>query len=188
MNIFVLDKDPMKSAQMMCDAHVVKMIVESCQLLSTHDRISKRWCDESGLYKPTHIGHPCRMCLEQPYNRLWLIWHLNELLSEYSYRYHKVHKCQELFDRYWRHDDMWKMVVHIPPSVSAYNSAVARLYALCDLPKCMPDEFKDSSSVVQSYRNYYKHKQNTMKYFRYTNREIPEWLRGITWLRLSCSR
>jgi histidyl-tRNA synthetase len=39
MNIFVLDEDPAKAARMLCDAHVVKMIVESAQLLSTHERL-----------------------------------------------------------------------------------------------------------------------------------------------------
>mgnify|MGYP006111384259 CR=1 FL=1 len=34
MNIFCLDKDPVKAAEMMCDKHVVKMIIESCQILS----------------------------------------------------------------------------------------------------------------------------------------------------------
>lgn len=53
---------------------------------------------------------------------------------------------------------------------------------MCTFPKCMPDEFKvggdDIDSVVQSYRNYYKYKQQTLKRFRYTKRDVPEWLGG----------
>ena len=39
MNIFVLDKDPHIAAQMHCDKHVPKMIVESAQMLSTAHRL-----------------------------------------------------------------------------------------------------------------------------------------------------
>ena len=39
MNIFHLDNDPIKAAQMMCDKHIVKMIVEYAQLLSTAHRV-----------------------------------------------------------------------------------------------------------------------------------------------------
>ena len=68
MNIFVLDRDPIKSAEMMCDAHVVKMIVESCQLLSTDDRIRGMNSDVDILYKATHENHPCRRCLSEEWN------------------------------------------------------------------------------------------------------------------------
>ena len=40
MNIFYLDKCPVKSAEMSCDKHVVKMILESAQLLCTVHRVS----------------------------------------------------------------------------------------------------------------------------------------------------
>ena len=81
MNIFVLDKDPKISAEMMCDKHVVKMIVESAQMLSTvhrymdgHEYISyskngrriKRWSHETDLansemklFKSVMLNHPC---------------------------------------------------------------------------------------------------------------------------------
>jgi len=39
MNIFYLDKDPIKAAEMSCDKHVCKMIIESAQMLSTAHRI-----------------------------------------------------------------------------------------------------------------------------------------------------
>ena len=79
MNIFALSSDPFESAQMMCDKHVVKMIIETAQLLSTAHRVLdgeqytdktsngrsiQRWrlTDaydmENSLYKATHINHP----------------------------------------------------------------------------------------------------------------------------------
>lgn len=181
MNIFVLDRDPITAAQMLCDSHVVKMIVESCQLLSTHDRLINRWDDDSLLYKPTHQNHPCRVCLYNEANRRWLERHLNALIFEYWVRFGKRHKCTDLLHKYWyvancthcSHDHMH--------GTDAHRRAVVDICGKQSLPKCMPDEFKlggeDMDSVVMSYRNYYKHKQKTLKYFRYTNREIPEWLK-----------
>ena len=39
MNIFYLDKDPVKAAEYSCDKHVVKMILESAQMLCTAHRV-----------------------------------------------------------------------------------------------------------------------------------------------------
>ena len=60
MNIFYVDKDPMIAAQMMCDKHVVKMILESAQLLSTAHRVldGDDYADSVGLYKIAHKNHP----------------------------------------------------------------------------------------------------------------------------------
>ena len=171
MNIFVLDKDPAKAAQMMCDAHVCKMIVESAQLLSTHDRITGRFKEPNCLYRPTHQSHPCRMCLCNATNREWLICHLNALLDEYSFRYRKIHKSSALFDMYYGNE-------RIDYITEAFRDGT--LDHECTFPKCMPDEFKvggdDLASVIQSYRNYYKYKQQTMHRFRYKKRDMPEWL------------
>ena len=173
MNIFVLDSNPVKSAQMLCDAHVIKMALESAQLLSTHYRMTILNADGVGiqkladmLYKSTHINHPCRVCLDNPFNRAWLVYHFRALLSEYTYRYGKVHGSSKL-----RH------IFSIPMALDEWlPHALDKL----TFPKCMPDTYKtggdDIDSIVQSYRNYYKYKQETMRRFRYTNREIPEWL------------
>lgn len=170
MNIFVLDRDPIKAAQMMCDAHVCKMAVESCQLLSTQAHIEERFRDRSGLYKATHINHPCRWALTNPYTELWVITHLWALLTEYNFRFGKIHKTSEVYSQYWH-------CATVPIFAKRDD-----LIAMCTFPKCMPDEFKvgwdDIDSVVQSYRNYYKYKQQTMQRFRYTKREMPEWLKG----------
>ena len=52
MNIFVLDEDPTIAAQMQCDKHVVKMIVESAQMLST----AHRMLDGKMIMKPSKSG------------------------------------------------------------------------------------------------------------------------------------
>ena len=111
MNIFILDEDPMKSAMMMCDKHIPKMVVESAQMLSTAHRLldgspTKRR-SRSGksmvtyhafndmrdelYYTAVHQGHPCTkwtMETEQNYN--WHYAHFNGLAKEYEYRRNKT--------------------------------------------------------------------------------------------------
>ena len=178
MNIFVLDRSPVMSARMLCDAHVVKMIVESCQLLSTHDRIMFNLPDDDIRYKATHVSHPCRMCLSNDNNYLWLRLHLCELLNEYTRRYDKVHASAELASACWQYtikDDF-----HGYGDLRGMNLVIGQICKYSTLPKCMPDEFKvggdDIDSVVASYRNYYKFKKTSMHRFAYTNRNVPKWL------------
>ena len=113
MNIFFIDPNPTQAAEWMVDKHVVKMILESAQLLSTAHRIldgveyqgqsqsgrkARRWKlldqRENVLYSATHINHPsavwCRASVEN-YN--WLVDHFYALMGEYTYRYNKQHKC-----------------------------------------------------------------------------------------------
>lgn len=59
MNIFVVDSDPVKAAMHLHNRHVVKMTLESAQLICT----TRRWFGDTNpiLYKPTHIHHPCNV-------------------------------------------------------------------------------------------------------------------------------
>ena len=69
MNIFVLDDDIRTCARYHCDQHVVKMILESAQLLCT--ALNKQGFRTP--YRSTHVKHPCVLWLEQSYdNFLWL--------------------------------------------------------------------------------------------------------------------
>lgn len=131
----------------MCDAHVVKMILESCQLLSTHDRLNGL---VENRYKSTHINHPCRKCLNNINNYIWLCKHLNALLTEYTYRYHKIHKCYDMFLKNW-----YKFVRQ---EIKFTN---------CTFPKCMPDECKISDDVTECYIKFYEYKSKVMKRFTY---------------------
>ena len=174
MNIFVVDADPFVAAQNLCDAHVVKMIVESCQLLSTQDRINGLYGELR--YKETHIKHPCRKCLDNRYNYTWLCYHLGALLAEYTYRYGKTHKCGQVFQLYWE-----------LPGIKEYTKYPnAWLCDFCEdlryltLPQCMPEQFKNENlsidRTVEAYRKYYRYKRDNLKRFKYTKREPPEWL------------
>ena len=159
MNIFFLDRDPIKAAQQHCDKHVVKMILETGQLLSTAHRLldGDEYADRYGLYKVTHKNHPSAAWARANNNSYrWLYDMFIALGEEYTYRYNKVHATiQKLRD---------------PLSSSPWNAPQA---FMSEPPQCMPDDVKALDSVT-AYRNYYRiYKAPILKY---TRRAAPEWL------------
>jgi hypothetical protein len=174
MNIFYLHSDPKICAQMHVDKHVVKMILEYAQLLSTAHRILdgeeyidassgrriKRWrlpdADlEQHLYKASHINHPSAIWVRQSNNNYnWLMCLFQELLLEYTHRYGKYHSTERLV--YW----LRKPPANIPVGPKTQPTLA------------MPDEYKVPDSI-QSYRNYYIGAKNTMA--KWKKRSIPEW-------------
>lgn len=152
MNIFYVDSDPFEAAKMLADRHVVKMILESAQLLSNGRRYYTG--DDDRLYKPTHINHPCNIWVrESVANYSWLFDHFIGLLNEYTHRYGRVHKCAAMIN-----------VLKVPYE-SGLTTTPIRL--------CMPDEFK-VNDAAQSYRNYYKYGKKHLH--KWTNREPPGWI------------
>lgn len=152
MNIFILDTNPVIAAQMQCDKHVVKMCLETTQLLSTV---------AGGPYKPTHVNHPCTkwagICID---NFNWLINHGIALCEEYTYRYGKVHKCEAII----------KNIAFEPPVLIYYANPTP-------FAQCMPDVYKNDDPVV-AYRNYYMSKMSTID-MRWTKRPMPSWFTTI---------
>ena len=175
MNIFYLDNDPKACAQAHYDKHVVKMILEYAQLLSTAHRMIdgdewtdrtangskiKRWAlpddREHTLYKATHRNHPSAVWVRQSKsNYLWLYRLFKELIDEYRIRYGKEHKTSQL--------------------LSALSNAPDNLHddGLTEIPQAMPDDCKRDIPLL-GYRNYYK--TNKINLFAYTKRNAPEWM------------
>jgi len=154
MNIFVLDRDVKKCAKYHNDKHVVKMILESAQLLCGVHHMVEENTDEVP-YRLSHKNHPCSIwARENISNYLWLCELGLELCKEYSYRYGKRHKSQDVIE--------WCLTN--TPSLPEED--------FTEPPKAMPDEYK-VEDVVQSYRNYYC---GDKKYFsKWKNRDIPYW-------------
>ena len=88
MNIFVTDRDPEVAARSLCDKHVVKMPLESAQILS-----AVSWkLGVAAPYKLTHARHPCVLWAdERRANWDWLVQHALALCAEYERRYHRQH-------------------------------------------------------------------------------------------------
>jgi hypothetical protein len=94
MNIFVTDFSPYTSAFILDDKRVNKMVLETCQLLSTAINV----CGGAGPYKTTHKNHPCSIwARETKGNYDWLLHHFEALLKEYTSRYGKTHKCEQYY-------------------------------------------------------------------------------------------
>ena len=139
MNIFYLDKCPEKAARLQYNKHVVKMILESAQMLCTaHHHYGN---GDKVPYKKAHYNHPSTIWVrENAYNYMWLYKHMVALGNEYTKRYGKEHltitKC---FDPLFR----------LPPGIQ-----IPKPLTHTQPPQCMPDEYKDKCSV-QAYWNYY---------------------------------
>jgi hypothetical protein len=178
MNVFYLDENPTIAAESMVDRHVVKMILESAQLLSTAHRIldgveyegksqsgrkARRWrlgdCREHTMYSATHINHPSAVwCRQSVENYSWLVDHMYALMSEYTYRYGRKHKIDT---------DGLAYYLQSPP------------FALKDWdfttpPSAMDDVYIISTNPVDNYRNYYKHGKTHLH--NWTKRNPPVWL------------
>ena len=154
MNIFFLDFDTKKCAEYHCDKHVVKMILETAQLLcGVHHVIGN---DTIPIpYKLSHKNHPCAIwSRESLSNYLYLCDFGLELCKEYTYRYGRRHKSQDVIE--------WCLINK--PNISDTE--------FTEPPKAMPDEYK-VDSVVESYRNYYIGAKKD--FAKWKNREIPDW-------------
>ena len=139
MNIFYLDKCPEKAAQLQYNKHVVKMILESAQMLCTaHHCYGDKWQKENVPYKQAHLNHPSTVWTRRSKSTyMWLYDHMMALGNEYKIRYGKQHlsisKCSMFLS---------KPPVHIQGE------------DFVQPPQAMPDEYKDPCSI-QAYWNYY---------------------------------
>lgn len=171
--------DPVLAAQYQVDSHVVKMILETAQLLSTAHRYidgievqlelekdgkvrkKKVWVldDERNdvLYACTHINHPSAIwCRESVENYNWLVDHLHALGQEYTYRYGKRHATIE----------KCFYPLQSPPHG-------LRNWDWTQPPSAMGPEFIISDDSIVNYRNYYTKAKAYLK--SYKNRQPPPW-------------
>lgn len=145
MNIFVLHRDPKVSAEMLCDKHVVKMILESAQMLCT----TIHFFGGNPPYKPCHFNHPCTIWTRKSRsNYFWLLEHAEHISAEYTERYDKIHGCEKVL-KYCREN--------VPSRLADFG--------LTEFAVAMPEQYKISNDPVLCYREYYlKAKANFLKY------------------------
>lgn len=176
MNIFYINEDPKLCAQEHNDKHVVKMILEYAQLLSTAHRMidgvlteglsksgrkSKRYVlpdrREEVLYVATHANHPsAKWTRHSKDNYDWLFKMWTYLLEEYTHRYGKVHSSQR-----------------IAHQLATSPNGIPTKEGFSPPWRAMPDDVKIGNDSLASYRNYYiTHKY---KMSRWTNRQVPNW-------------
>lgn len=179
MNIFYLDNDPKLCAEWAVDKHVVKMILEAAQLLSTAHRVldghqtvgvsrtgrkKTTWeldnvADNKFIYSATHVNHPCAVwCRQTSENYLWLWQYCFQHCIEYNNRYGKLHKIVEtgLLYRLMTPPRNIKFARFTPP------------------PSCMDAKYLISENVIENYRNYYKVGKAHLHSWKL--REAPPWI------------
>jgi hypothetical protein len=181
MNIFYLDKHPRKAAEYHCDKHVVKMILESAQLLSSAHRFldgqmfnaksksgrnTKKWVlndeRESLIYQAGWLNHPSAIWARSNIDHYRYLYDLFVfLIEEYKFRYNgKSHKCETLLEPLF-------------PSPNNINCESP----WTEPPQAMPEECRVAGDAVSAYRNYYiMHKA---RFAKWTKRTPPNWWNNI---------
>ena len=140
MNIFYLDRDPVKAAQIQYNKHVVKMILESAQMLCTaHHHYAESYNYKTFVpYKKAHYNHPSTIWARGNRSQYrWLYNHMIALGEEYTKRYGKTHLS----------------ITKCKPTLQFHPNGMPDGF-FAEPPQCMPDEYKDKCSV-QAYWNYY---------------------------------
>jgi hypothetical protein len=181
MNIFALHPKPRKAARWHADRHVVKMILETAQLLYTahwvlcYPALTEKGCRAllatlsappwmlgapKGGYRPTHANHPCAVWARQTLgNYRWLVELGLELAREYTHRYGRIHAC----------------VVHLEWLEANEPWGIRRVPRRTPFACAMP-EYIEGLTPVERYQEYYrKEKQHLLQY---TRRHPPHWFRG----------
>ena len=176
MNLFYLDKEPDISATLHCDKHVVKMIIEYAQMLSTAHRmldgesyygLSKngrrlqRWRmlddREDILYKASHINHPSTVWVRENAIQYQYAYDMfTNLCDEYTYRYGKTHMTDT---------KLRQLLNNIPDNCT--------LGVWREPPQCMPDDVK-AESAIDAYHKYYKEYKKS--FAKWTKRDVPQFM------------
>lgn len=182
MNIFVLDEDPRIAAQMVCDKHCSKMIIESAQMMSTAHRmldgIQYKGPSKSGkttqtryrfdddrehvLYAAVHKYHPCTTwTMESKANYEWHYEHFLGLSDEFEYRYGKQHLTSQKLTEALRE----------PPRNIPNAPMTPFPQAMSHYPMCRVE-----GDAVAAYRNYYHASKSFAKWAK--GRPAPYWWEG----------
>ena len=158
MNIFYLDKDPKLAAIYQYNKHVVKMILESAQMLCTaHHCYGSAEQKANVPYKQAHLNHPSTIWARQSKSTyMWLYEHMMALGNEYYVRYGKTHltitKCKEFLATPPKHiqGDEWSQP-----------------------PQAMPDEYKHKDSIIAYWQYYINDKSHIAGKTENKYRQIP---------------
>jgi hypothetical protein len=159
MNIFHLHKDPKVCAEYHCDKHVVKMILETAQMLST--AYQKHCGEDTNLYKPAYPKHPMTIWVGESvenFNYAHLLG--KELGKQYTNRYGKIHKSSNIINafhngRLQNVEDRFPSQYFTPP------------------PQCMPDEYKHKDYIT-AYKQYYIGEKK--RFAKYTGVDTPDFM------------
>lgn len=154
-NIFYLDKNSTQAAKWQSDKHVVKMCLETAQILSGVQHVLNGPV-KNEVYRLTHRNHPsCVWARSSKGNYDWLCVHGLALCDEYKARYGKTHKSREIIEKCFD------------------NAPIFDYNEFTEPPQAMPEKYRGDDSVT-AYRRYYnEEKRNTIQMTWKLNK--PDW-------------
>jgi hypothetical protein len=136
------------------------MTLESAQILCSAVYLN-RGVRIDGLYKPTHLKHPCvQWAAASHVNFMWLLAHAYALAGEYTARFGKVHGSFRVIE----HTGQYAHYFPVSECSHPYQPA-AHVLAMPDVYKC--------DDPVEAYRNYYIHEK--AQFARWSRGRKPEW-------------
>lgn len=159
MNLFWLSQNHTENAQFHVDRHVVKMPIEACQILSNAHPV------EIAPYKRSHINHPAAKWIrESVHNYRWAAQYAKSLCVEYTFRYGRRHKTEDIAD--------W-LIANEPRDLPVTDG-------ITEAPRCF-GEFKEriqvTRNVVDDYRMYMLLAKKHLFVWKF--RDIPEWAKIV---------
>ena len=159
MNIFILHTDIQQNVQQYVDKHVVKMPLESAQMLCT---VANELCGKQvAPYKSTHINHPCTIWARQSKQNFEYLFALMVAIDiERQYRFNSAEN----------HLSVTKL---IQANILQYADMLPNS-GLTDFAQCMPEPYKVAGDAVSAYRNYYNCEKRNL--FKWTKRNTPDWI------------
>ena len=158
MNIFYFYDCPILSAQAQPDKMLVKMPLETAQMLCTAHREldGDKYADEAGLYKRAYWNHPCTVwARESSANYFWLYKHFLALGKEYTFRYGKTHNSV---------DKLARALFKQPDNIKRIG--------MTPLAQAMPDKYKNDDPI-KAYRDYCINEKHYAKWEK--GRAMPNW-------------
>ena len=187
MNLFLIGLNVPEAVKDLCDKHVVKMILETAQILYSvwHARFglpSDPTLQDTPAYRKTHVNHPtCVWARDSVYHYLWTCMYGLVLCQEYTHRYGKIHKTQFHLERLYSWGYPTK-VLDDPPikkKSKVWVRATTGIPSQFDyFPLCMGEDCyvsdENGYNAVLSYQKYYQTKQDNFKMV-WTNSNVPKW-------------
>ena len=190
MNRFIIEASPEACAMSLCNSHVVKMVLEEGQMLSTVHRVvdgkeitgktksgrnQKQWVlpdrREKTLYKACHVNHPCTIwARETTANYKWAVDFFEAVSKEYTWRYEKNHATHFKLSRFLKNP---------PNNIDRSLELTPFPLAMGAAPHCIDEE-----NPIQSYRDYYWSKRENFDMV-WTKREKPSWFKSTKRFRMA---
>tara|TARA_R110000822_G_scaffold19544_6_gene63692 strand:- start:32 stop:517 length:486 start_codon:yes stop_codon:yes gene_type:complete len=159
LNIFYVNEDPAHAAICLPDKLVVKMPLESAQMLSTAHRVldGDEQANSLGLYKTAMKNHPCTIWVrETSRNYMWLYYHFFSLCQEYKTRYGREHLSYTKLN---------ENLAVLPNNIVEGTKTI--------MPQAMPEQYK-CDDTVKAYRDYVVNEKHYAQWNKIPSRK-PDW-------------